>query len=278
MKASAEDTEVSLAVEGVAGREFMGCINRVDVAGVMGRPSTKLWQTGIVTEFSITTTQQRMEMKGGGLLTERELHKVYVHGSTIARFIMSNARQGYLVHVQGRLTGFPRWSEDEGKMVHTHAINVHPESGGNFTILRGPVANQDAVFNSLEHQATVRAATERKKRSEADNKATAPAVQEPEVRTPKVRTPEVRTPEVQHSEVSPRETKKQRRARIRGEELAAKRAKQEAREAKERKNREQKKAAKQLRHAELQAKQQKQSNRSKLDKQAKKQRKAEQRK
>eukprot|EP00754_Rhynchopus_humris_P021904 Rhum_TRINITY_DN14766_c10_g1::Rhum_TRINITY_DN14766_c10_g1_i1::g.115095::m.115095 len=186
MKASAQDTEVALAVESVEEREFIGCINRVDIAGIMGRPSTKLWQTGIVTEFTITTTQQRMEMKGGGLLTEREMHKVYVHGATIARFIMSNARQGYLVHVQGRLTGFPRWSEDEGKMVHSHAINVHPESGGNFTILRGAVANQDAVFNSLEYQATVKATADRKKeRSGADKKAAARAVQEAEVQTRK---------------------------------------------------------------------------------------------
>eukprot|EP01061_Rhynchopus_euleeides_P017081 TRINITY_DN28470_c0_g1_i2.p1 TRINITY_DN28470_c0_g1~~TRINITY_DN28470_c0_g1_i2.p1 ORF type:complete len:271 (+),score=52.48 TRINITY_DN28470_c0_g1_i2:112-813(+) len=155
-----EAEPMKIAVEEVEDREIVGSINRVDLAGIVGRPSTKLWQTGVVTEFTLTTTFSRAEVRGSGLVTERETHKIFVHGKTLANFIMGRIRQGFHVHIQGRLSCYPRWSEEEGRMIPAYAVNVHPEAGGMVTILRGSVQNRDAEFNSIEfaHQTVARQA------------------------------------------------------------------------------------------------------------------------
>ncbi|KAJ9470134.1 hypothetical protein DIPPA_32704 [Diplonema papillatum] len=148
--------------------EFFGSVNRIELAGIAARPMTKLWQTGIVTELNITTTFSRSELNGGGLMTERELHKVYIHGETLANYVMRNVRQGFLVHVQGRLSAYPRWSEEEGKLVTMHAINVHPESGGSVTILRGRSRSSNAAYNDIEfHQLSEKASDQPKEDSSA---------------------------------------------------------------------------------------------------------------
>eukprot|EP01064_Diplonema_japonicum_P020090 TRINITY_DN2911_c0_g1_i1.p1 TRINITY_DN2911_c0_g1~~TRINITY_DN2911_c0_g1_i1.p1 ORF type:complete len:468 (+),score=118.94 TRINITY_DN2911_c0_g1_i1:63-1466(+) len=150
LKEGAEDAEHGGFPKGVeATNNYYGSINRVDLAGVVGKPSMKQWQTGVVAEISLTTTFSRSEVKGSGVLTEREQHKVYIHGETLVNYVMCHVRQGYLVHVQGRLTAFPRWSEESGRLVFNHAVNVHPEAGGFITILRS-AASTDETYNDME--------------------------------------------------------------------------------------------------------------------------------
>ena len=143
--------EVDFAVESVPTREIIGSINKVDLAGVVGRPSVKLWQTGIVCEFTLTTSFSRADVHGSDTIIEKETHKIYAHGKTLATFIMSSVKQGYQVHVSGRLSCYSKWSEEEATVTPSYAVHVHPTSAGMVTILRGLVEDRDKEFNSLEY-------------------------------------------------------------------------------------------------------------------------------
>ena len=106
--------------------EFYGSVNNANVIGECGRPTAKSLKTGICVVVPLTTK-----------LIHIENHQIYLHGSMLTNFAMKYIREGFLLHVQGRLCGF---LSINGKVNYPEScgIHVHTEQGGSVTILRGP--------------------------------------------------------------------------------------------------------------------------------------------
>eukprot|EP01060_Flectonema_neradi_P001552 TRINITY_DN1091_c1_g1_i1.p1 TRINITY_DN1091_c1_g1~~TRINITY_DN1091_c1_g1_i1.p1 ORF type:complete len:439 (+),score=83.07 TRINITY_DN1091_c1_g1_i1:96-1412(+) len=153
--------------------EYFGSINSVTLVGVCGSPAAKVMQTGLCAVVPLTTTFTRSEVNGGGTLIERERHQIYLHGSTLANYAMKFVKEGFLLHIQGRLSGYLSYDEIQAQHVQRFGIHVHPEQGGAVSILRGSSDPKSEVYTSTSHEIAVsksREAAIEKDKEEAEKK------------------------------------------------------------------------------------------------------------
>ena len=135
--------------------EYFGSINSVNLVGVCGSPTAKALQTGMCAVVPLTTTFTRSEINGAGTLTERERHQIHLHGTTLTNFAMKYIREGFLLHVQGRLSGYMSFDETQAQHIQRFGIHVHPEQGGSVTIVRGSSNPRSDIYSSVSHGVSV---------------------------------------------------------------------------------------------------------------------------
>ena len=101
--------------------------------------------------LSLTTSFKRRKLNAPGDLNEKERHQIYLYGSMLTNFVMNNIKEGFVLNVQGRFSGFSKLKPTE-KLFGTH---VYIEHGGSIAILRGTSNSASYLRSTTSHDVTL---------------------------------------------------------------------------------------------------------------------------